>query len=204
MRVRCVSESDDLVLSNSQPIEYGTPQGSVLGLLIFLIFNNDLHLHLQYSNCILFADDTTIYTTHHDLRHLTWCIWEDLMTISDWFKANKLTLNLNKSVCILFGNSKSERSSCQKELNNLELPIAYHTKFLGIYLDEHLNWTYQYNHVMFKVKRNLNLLKQGGGFLNTYAKKVLYYGHIYSHLSYQHLGSHDTTIANKKVVKTTK
>ena len=184
MRVRCFNESGDLFLSSPQPIEYGTPQGSVLGPLIFLLFNNDLHLHLQFTNCILFADDTTIYSTCHDLRHLTWCVREDLRTISDWFKANKLTLNLNKSVCILFGNSNTARSLCLNELNQLGIPVADHIQFLGILLDENLNWTYHYNHVMFKIKHNLNLLKQGGNLLTTYAKKILYYGHIYSHLSY--------------------
>ena len=53
-------------------------------------------MHLQYCQCILFADDTTIYHTHKNLRHLEWCIKEDLDIISDWFNANQLTLNLNK------------------------------------------------------------------------------------------------------------
>ena len=70
MRVKCLGESGEPVFSDLQRIEYGIPQGSVLGLLIFLIFNNDLHLHLSYCNCILFADDTTLYASYKDLRHL--------------------------------------------------------------------------------------------------------------------------------------
>ena len=184
MRVKCVGEDGNTVFSESQPITYSTPQGSVLGPLIFLIFNNDLHLHLQFSNCILFADDTTIYSTHRDIRHLTWCIREDLEMISDWFKANKLMLNLDKSVCILFGKSSNKRSSCKTELKNLGLPIVDHTKFLGVSLDESLSWSYHYNHIVVKIKCNINLLKRSVHLLNTQTKKVLYYGHIYSHLSY--------------------
>ena len=104
MRVKCISDCGLPCYSEWEPLEYGTPQGSVLGPLIFLIFNNDLHLHLSYSNCILFADDTTIYSSHKNLQHLTWCIREDLMTLCDWFKANKLTLNLDKSVAMIFSN----------------------------------------------------------------------------------------------------
>ena len=85
MRVRCTGKNGDMIISDSQPIAYSMPQGSVLGPLIFLIFNNDLHLHLLYSNCILFSDDTMIYSTHHDIRHLTWYLREDLMTVTDWF-----------------------------------------------------------------------------------------------------------------------
>ena len=66
MRVKCIT-SEGQEYSDFLEIEYGTPQGSVLSPLIFLVFNNDLHLHLNYSNCILFADDTTIYSTHKDL-----------------------------------------------------------------------------------------------------------------------------------------
>ena len=77
-----------------------------------------------------------------------------------------------------------KRSSCQAELKILGLPIADHTKFLGIHLDESLNWSYHYNHVVVKLKRNMSLLKRSVHLLNTQSKKILYYGHIYSHLSY--------------------
>ena len=181
MRVKCVSETGSEEYSDYLPVEVGTPQGSILGPLIFLVFNKDLHLHLSYSNCILFADDTTIYATHKNLRHLTWCIREDLMTLMNWFKANKFTLNLNKSVCLLFGDKKVSRSSYLTELG---IPISDRTKFLGLQIDDKLDWQFQFNHVQLKIKRNMNMLKRGCRLLNTGAKKILYYAHIYSHLSY--------------------
>ena len=44
----------------------GVPQGSVWGPLIFFIYTNDLPRSLTHSNCILFADDTTIYCTKNN------------------------------------------------------------------------------------------------------------------------------------------
>ena len=103
MRVKCVGgETKDLCYSNYPDISYGVPQGSCLGPLLFLIFCNDLPLILQSCKLILFADDTTIYHSHKNLRYLQWCIQEELKQLMDWFRANKLTLNLSKSCCMVF------------------------------------------------------------------------------------------------------
>ena len=86
------------------------PQGSCLGPLIFLIFCNDLYLNLELCYGILFADDTTIYKSHKNLRYLTWAIKNDLEILTDWFKANHLSINSKKSISILFTNKKDQLS----------------------------------------------------------------------------------------------
>ena len=103
MRVKCnVASSGKLEYSNYMNVSYGTPQGSCLGPLIFLIFTNDLHRHLVYSSAILFADDTTLHKTHRNLTYLKWCLEDDLSSLSDWFAANKLTLNFGQNcMCII-------------------------------------------------------------------------------------------------------
>ena len=103
IRVKCmVTSTGKIEYSNYESITYGAPQGSCLGPLIYLIFSNDLALCLEHCNSIMFADDTTLYQTHKSLRYLKWCLQEDMETLTDWFKANKLTLNLDKTACVLF------------------------------------------------------------------------------------------------------
>ena len=92
-------------LSDEYDIMYGTPQGSGLGPLLFSIFTNDLHKHLLYVKCILFADNTTLYMSHRNRNYLSWCIEQDLQIITDWFRANLLTLNEVKSVCMTFNTN---------------------------------------------------------------------------------------------------
>ena len=104
MRTKC-SINHKVQFSRDESVTYGAPQGSCLGPLLFLIFCNDLHLNLSYVKCILFADDTTIFYSNKSLPLLVAALEHDLSTLSDWFKANKLTLNKMKSVCMLFGAS---------------------------------------------------------------------------------------------------
>ena len=117
-------------------VEYGTPQGSVLGPLIFLILCNNLHIHLIFLSCIQFADDTTLYISHTSLDYIKFCLKHDLGILQDWFLANKLTLNIGKSVLILFGKHKSKLCiQIGKEI----IPQSKFTKFLGLWIDENLN-----------------------------------------------------------------
>ena len=83
--------------SEYQSVTYGTPQGSCLDPLIYLIFTNDLAKNLSFCNSIMFADDTTLYKTHNNLQYLKWSIEQDMIVLMDWFRANRLTLNLEKS-----------------------------------------------------------------------------------------------------------
>ena len=48
--------------------------------------------------------------THRNLNYLEWCLQDDMQTLTDWFKANKLTLNLDKTVCILFQQKGSDKA----------------------------------------------------------------------------------------------
>ena len=69
---------------------------AVLGHL-FIIFMNDLHLLPLFRNIILFADDTTVFNSHRSNKFLKYTLEHDLKLMIEWFKANKLSLNLNKT-----------------------------------------------------------------------------------------------------------
>ena len=157
LKVRCSTDKDPgVTYSSSYDVEYGSPQGSCLGPLLFLIFTNDLYKNLDHCNAILFADNTTVYKGHRNKNYLRWCIETDLKKLTDWFKANKLTVNINKTVFMSFG-SKDDRLT-DIEIGGEIIRHSESTKFLGLWIDDKLNWNKHCNILMTKLKRNLTPL----------------------------------------------
>ena len=131
LRVKCRTVSNmKETMSKEYQVEYGTPQGSCLGPRIFLIFVNDLHLHLQHSESVQFADDTTLLFRHRNLNYLRFCFKSELLTIQDWFNANKLMLNVDKSSYLLYHNRKQPIPNFKILLNGVEIPKISFAKFL--------------------------------------------------------------------------
>ena len=81
------------ISSSFLEISCGVLQGSVLGPLFFLIYINDLCQISNIYDLILFADDTNLFFSHFDSTTLMNLVNSEMLKLSDWFKANKLSLN---------------------------------------------------------------------------------------------------------------
>ena len=57
-----------------------------------------------YGGLILFANDTTLFNKHQSLKYLKFMLTQDMESLSDWFRANKLSLNMTKTVPMYFGH----------------------------------------------------------------------------------------------------
>ena len=171
-----------MAYSEKFDMKTGCPQGSCLGPLIFLIFCNDLYLNLELCSGILFADDTTIYKSHANIDYLKWSITNDLEILTDWFRANQLSINSNKSVAMLFSNKAIQLKTIRMGTNDIR--FIDHTKFLGLLIDRKLTWAKHVEKVIQKINRNMNLLKLSNKFLNVHAKRLIYFAQIHSHLIY--------------------
>ena len=74
----------------------------MLGPLLFLIFVNDLKNSTKVLNPVLFADDANLFCSNNNIRALFETVNQELSRINDWFLANKLSLNLEKTKYMLF------------------------------------------------------------------------------------------------------
>jgi len=88
--------------------------------------------------CILFADDTNLFHSDSDILKLFNTINCELCKLSDWFKANKLSLNSKKTNYILFTNRKVNLPELNLELNidGIVLDCVDQSKFLGVIIDK--------------------------------------------------------------------
>ena len=184
MRAKYTTGLSNSELSQTYKMEFGTPQGSCLGPLLFIIFCNDLNIHLTYLSCIQFADDTTLYGSSKSLRLLQCEIEHDLAVITDWFRANKLTLNADKTICIIFSPKNESSKEIELKLGGHTIPCRTETKFLGVWIDKNLDWKKQVDVLLTKLRQNVGLLKKSKNILDRYALRSVYYAHIHSHLSY--------------------
>ena len=127
--------------SHTKYITCGVPQGSILEPLLFLIYMNDLTFCLKNTKAILFADDTTIFAASDNIIHLYNIINNDLINLTDWFRANKLSLNTSKTNYMLFSNNNNISENQQIKMDADIIERKHCCKFLGIIIDDKLNWS---------------------------------------------------------------
>ena len=94
--------------TSSETITCGVPQGSILGPLLFLIYAKDLNQVSNILDPIMFADDTNFFYSHHQIKTLFETVNCELKNISQWFRANKLSLNIKKQSMHYFINILSK------------------------------------------------------------------------------------------------
>ena len=117
-RIQTVRIQDKI--STPRTLNIGVPQGSILGPLLFLLYINDLPNVSEFST-ILFADDTTLTTSHQHYPTLINNINLELVKIRNWLINNRLSLNIDKTYMMVFTNRS-------QEVNNdgdLDVKISY-------------------------------------------------------------------------------
>lgn len=157
--------------SNPQPVISGVPQGSVLGPVLFLLYINDITDNIN-SQIRLFADDSVIYREINDQQdHLA--LQQDLDNLSDW--ADLWQLNFNITKCYHLGiTNKTVPLSYNYLMNDHAISGTISTKYLGITINQKLNWNQHCDYICSKANGTLGLLRRVLGDCNRDVKSKAY------------------------------
>ena len=179
------------IKSKVYDIDCGVPQGSVLGPFLFIIYMNDLNKSLHFAKSILFADDSNIRISGKNKVRLFADMKNELSNLIVWFQANRLSLNLSKTNYILFSpkNLQMEDGNdnnviCELKFGNDTIECKDFTKFLGLMIDKHLDWSQQFTHLRLNLSKTIYIMNSVKNFLTVNSMKTLYYALYYSHLLY--------------------
>jgi hypothetical protein len=164
--------------SMSQTIVCGVPQGSTLGPLLFLLYINDMPNSLPKLSFRIFADGTNLFFKSKNIDELENVMNNELQGVMTYCKISKLSINHKKTK--LYDN----KLSTTKMLKNLYFKQKHCGKYLGVFIDDHLNWENQIKHINSKISKNLEILYKLRGCINLKILKHLYYTLVYPYLNY--------------------
>jgi hypothetical protein len=194
------------VLSEEGFLELSVLQGSILGPILFLCFINDIY------NCtllltLLFADDTAALDSDQDLPLLINRVNVELNKLANWFRANKMAVNISKTKYIIFRprGANIDLTNCEIVFNNNEIGQPYDPskvttlerihnnnpvkanrsyKLLGLYLDEFMTFDDHITHTCNKIAQSNFIINRAKNFLPQNALRTLYFALVHPHLLY--------------------
>ena len=158
-------------------IEWGVPQGSVLGPLLFLIFINDIP-HASNLGTWLFADDTSLVASAINLSILQNVMNTEVENIQKWLLANKLSVHyVDKSQYMLINSNilKSIESDFELKMGDHVIERTKSYRYLGLLVDETFSWDNHISEICWKLSQIAGIVLKFRWLLSKKAMLLLYH-----------------------------
>ena len=154
-----------------------------LGTSFIPLVYNDICNVSNLLKFFLFADETNIFCSDENVEVLQDTLNRELATLFVWFSVNKLSLNLGKTNFMLF-RSRPPDLELHLKINNVDIPKVTATKFLGIIIDDSLNWKPHIQSVKSKLSCILSIMYKASKLITTAGMYTLYCSLFQPHISY--------------------
>ena len=130
----------------------------------------------------MFADDTNLFCSPENIKTLFQIVNSELKLVTEWFLANKLSLNVKKTKDVVF----HKVTMCDSlplqlpfmALNNIEIKREDPVKFLGVIIDENLTWKNHIEVVENKISKNIGVLYRASHLLDFKNLLKIYFSFI--------------------------
>jgi len=171
--------------SSCQLIKHGVPQGSILGLLLFLLYINDLPtVTAKNAKLVLYADDTSLIITSDSHTEFTVKLNNVLRDVQEWFRSNLLFFNLNKTTYLQFLTKNKQKIDPKITLISNQISSFTKVKFLGLTIEETLSWKAHIDQMMTRLSSACYTIRIIKPLMTEDTLKMRYHAYVYSILMY--------------------
>lgn len=198
----------DIIKSEFLDINVGVPQGSVLGPILFLLYTNEIDTLTTNAFLIMYADDTSLLISDTSDDLLKSKCNNVLRVLSDWYKSNTLYFNSEKTQVLRFHNRQKICSQLDISINGSDmLNFNQEVKFLGVTIDECLNWRAHCSQLVSKLNSMCYLMRNLKIVLTNEQLIMVYHAQVSSRLRYgvcfwgSSTQSVDVFISQKRIIR---
>jgi hypothetical protein len=138
----------------------------------------------QIARPVIYADDTSVLVTAKNLKDLQTKVDSTLHHITDWFSFNGLTLNMEKTNIIKFCSNHFQNNLHQSAFDNNTIKEVTNTKFLGLELDNNMNWKNHVVKILPKLSRACYAVRAMYPFSSLNTLKMIYFAYFHSIINY--------------------
>lgn len=177
-------------LSKTLPSVTGVPQGSVLGPFLFNLYVNDIANILQDCDIYMYADDIVICCSGRNVQEMIIKLNGDVKKLENWCECNKMKINPKKSKVMIVG-SRNMLYKHNQDINRIVVNIdnevienVNQVKYLGVILDQQLNFKMYSDHLLKKLSSKVGLFRRINRCFSTAIKITLYKAIIAPYIDY--------------------
>ena len=139
----------------------------------------------------MYADDTSISFSTNSIPVINEHVNEDLASLRTWLAANKLSLNVAKTHSLIIGSGQKLKNIQQTTavkpslvIGKEKISMIKETKYLGVYVDQHLSWNVQIANMVKKISKALGMLRYFKQYLPIKSVQTMYKSLVEAYFRY--------------------